>query len=341
MQLDYRYPTEIQTLVITVIVLLAALALTTPFTVGVTAILFVVGFALNYLFVRTQIEGLKRRAVRVTATQFPEIKALVDECAHRVGVPADTEVYIKYSPVMNALAMGVGKPYSIVLHSALVESLDPDELKSVIGHEMGHIKFGHTTLLTLVGQLGSQTFGIPLVGDLIRYVFLFWSRSAEFTADRAGLVAVGRLDRAVATEVKLAVGPELAKRVDMRELARQARESRGNLLGTLGEMDGTHPMMTSRIQKMVDFAASETFGRLRPDMRGINFQEARAWQPAVPIYAAGNTACPACGKLTTSPMATFCMHCGAKLGQPGQCPQCQTALEPAWKVCPRCGMRLA
>jgi|GEM_PF-244012 len=339
MQLDYRYPTEIRTLLVTILVLTVALLLTTPFTVGATLVLFVLGVGLNYLIVRSQIESLKRRAVRVTATQLPEINALVDECARRVGLPAGTEVYVKYSPVMNASAMGVGKPYSIVLNSALVEALGPDELKSVIGHEMGHIKFGHTALLTLVGQLGSQTFGLPLVGDLIRYVFLFWSRAAEFTADRAGLVAVGRLDRAVATEVKLAVGPDLAQRVDLRELARQAREARGSLLGTLGEMESTHPMMTTRIQKMVDFAASETFARLRPDMRAVNFQEADAWQLEQPTLSSGGV-CPQCGNPLLKG-AAFCMRCGARAHTPRRCLQCHTPLEAAWKICPRCGKAIS
>jgi Zn-dependent protease with chaperone function len=339
--IDYRYPTEHRILAITVIVMVLTLLLTTPLTLGATFTFFLLASGLNYLFIRARVEGLKRSAVRVGTTQFSEIKTIVDECSSRLGIPSDVEVFISQSPVLNAFAVGVGRPYSIVLYSALVQALDPEELKSVIGHEMGHIKFSHTSLLTLVGQLGSQTFGIPLIGDLIRYTFLFWSRATEFTADRAGLVACGRLEKSITTEIKLGVGPELAKRIDLRELARQARESQGSLLGTIGEMEGTHPMMTTRIQKMVMFAYSDFFLRVRPD-GNVNFEGVEHWQPAATSgLIPQNIVCGNCGKPTTGPTVTFCAYCGTPLVQEQRkCPKCQEPLEATWKVCPRCGNKL-
>lgn len=280
-QVDYRYPTEHRTYTITLVVIAISLFFFTTISFGTLLIIFLIGFGLNYLFIRIETEGLKRSAVRVSETQFPEIKALVDECHQHIDIPSDTQVFVSYSPTMNAYAMGVGQPYSIILYSALVEALDADELKSVIGHEMGHIKFKHTVLLTLVGQLGEQSFGMPLVGTLIRYSFMFWTRTTEFSADRAGLVACGRLDKAISAEVKLAVGPELAKQVDMNALAQQAKETHGNILGTLGEMGGTHPMMTTRIQQMVDFTFSDDFMQLRPDVINAHFGEMEHWQPAL------------------------------------------------------------
>ncbi|MCX7683384.1 MAG: M48 family metallopeptidase [Anaerolineae bacterium] len=334
--IDYRYPTEHRTLAITVAVMVVALLITTSATLGAMLMFLLLGFGLNYLVIRTKVEGLKRSAVRIGPTQFPEIKAIVDECVNRIGVPIDTEVYISQSPVLNAFAVGVGRPYAIVLHSALVQALDEDELRYVIGHEMGHIKFGHTGLLTLVGQLGSQTSGIPLVGDLIRYGFLFWMRATEFTADRAGLVACGRLEKAIATQLKLGVGPELASRIDLRELARQARESQGSPLGALGEMESTHPMMTTRIQKIVEFAFSDIFRRVCPD-GDTSFRDAVHWYPPpTPSLTTPNVACPNCRRPLLRPMAIFCPHCGIRL----RCSQCQEPVEATWKVCPRCGNRL-
>jgi len=77
---------------------------------------------------------------RSARPSFRRSTTLVDDCRRHVDIPADTPVFISYSPYMNAFAMGLGRPYAIVLFSALVDHLDEAELKYVIRHEMGHIK---------------------------------------------------------------------------------------------------------------------------------------------------------------------------------------------------------
>lgn len=280
MTINYRYPGEKLVLLATFVVSFFLLLILTPFTLGGLIVVLGGGFALNYFWIRATIEGYKRSAVKVGGRNFPEIREIVNNCAERLSISAsDIDVYVVNSPILNAFATGVGRPFCIVLHSELIKALSREQLSSVIGHEMGHIKFGHTSYLTIIGQLGNQTMGIPIIGSLFRYAFLLWSRKAEFSADRAGLIVSGDIDEAISTEVVLAVGPELAGKVDMAELARQARESNGNLLASFGEMSGTHPMMTSRIQEMINFVHSETFRRLRPDADVSNSSIASHWSP--------------------------------------------------------------
>ncbi len=328
--LNYRYATEYRNLIITTILVVAVLAFTATMSFG-TLMLVILGLVvLNYIVIRIQIEGFKRSAVAVTVDQYPEVHAVVEKCRQFVPIPENTQVYIIFSPKLNAFAMGMGKPYAIVLHSALVEALDAEELATVIGHEMGHIHFGHTTLLTFIGVLGNQTLGIPLLGDLIRYAFLFWSRATEFTSDRAGLVAGGRLDKAISTEVKLAVGPELARKINMRALERQAAETRTNFLSQLGEMQSTHPMLTSRLQKMREFAFSDLYQRLRPDAVLI--------EPGLADESSdGGLVCPKCQRGLVDADAKYCHYCGNPLRGKRICLLCNTELEMDWKVCPKCG----
>ena len=337
---NYRFSGEHKTLALTIGAIAIALLVFTTVSLGLFLGITAVMLGINYLlFIRARAEGTMRSALRVTEKQRPDIKALVDECARRVGVDSDTRVFIVQSPVLNAYAFGLGKPYSIILHSALIKHLDADELKSVIGHEMGHIKFGHTNLLTLIGQLGGQTFGIPLVGDLIRYIFLFWERTTEFSADRAGLIACGNLDKAIYTELKLGVGPELAAEVDIHELARTWREEEHNLLGILGEMQSTHPMMLTRIKQMVDFATSEQFRQLCPDAR-VNLDNARYWTNSSQMDTAGQKSdhhfqpefVPKEMASRPAPISSNDHEC--------LCPKCQRQIQESWKVCPYCRTRL-
>jgi Zn-dependent protease with chaperone function len=312
--LDYQYPKEHQTLLITIGAIIVALFVFSTVSLGVFFVMATIAVGINYLFIRAKAEGTMRSALRVSDRQRPDIKVLVDECMRHVDISPDTRVFITQSPILNAYAFGLGKPYSIILNSALVKHLDADELKCVIGYEMGHIKFGHTNLLSLIGTLGGETFGIPGIGMLIRYAFLFWERASEFTADRAGLVACGRLDKAISTELKLGVGPELAEEVDMRELAQTWRAEKGNILGAFGEMQGTHPMMLTRIQQIIEFGTSDAYRYLRPDAV-IDFAEAADWLDAPPVRH--------------PPLQTE-----------GVCSSCRNCIVPNWKVCPHCGTRL-
>jgi Zn-dependent protease with chaperone function len=123
-------------------------------------------------------------------------------------------VYVVANPVLNAVTIGMNKP-TIVLNSALVGLLDEDELRFVVAHELGHALSGHAVyqtllqrLLVLSGVLGS----IPLGGLGIRVIVaaLFeWSRKAELSADRAGLLATQDPQVAFRVHMKLASGGHL------------------------------------------------------------------------------------------------------------------------------------
>ena len=58
--------------------------------------------------------------------------------------PERPELYVTQTPIANAMAVGFDKPF-VIVHSGLLEMLDEEELRSVLGHELGHIMSGHTT----------------------------------------------------------------------------------------------------------------------------------------------------------------------------------------------------
>ena len=79
--------------------------------------------------------------VRVNANNYGSLFALVERCCAILSCKVP-DVYITTNPEMNAYTSGQRRT-CIVLHSALVEALTPDELCFVIGHEIGHIKAAH------------------------------------------------------------------------------------------------------------------------------------------------------------------------------------------------------
>jgi len=176
---------------------------------GVGFLLLPVVLVITAIVIWTKQGQLIGNAVKVSPNQFREINEVAEVAAHRLGMQRP-EVFIKYDPVINAFATGFLARKSVILHSALVEAMGLDELCQVIGHEFSHIKCGHTNLVILTNSAG---INVPVVSQILGWVFLLWSRKAEYTCDRGGLLACREPMAAVSAMCKLAVGPQQPPRV--------------------------------------------------------------------------------------------------------------------------------
>ncbi|MBV9543722.1 MAG: M48 family metalloprotease [Chloroflexi bacterium] len=257
----YRHPREAPALTLA----LAVVAITV---VGAWMLSWAAGLAIVSLFVLTalltRLSAAQQlaRAAEITSTQFAHLFPLVADLRERFAMP-ETRVFVTQSPLINAVAAGFQEPYVIVLNSALVEALDEEELKSVIGHEMGHIKFGHTRLGLLLGGLDARGVVLPfplnVVASVRDLIFLWWQRSTEMTADRAGIIACGRPSKAIAAQVKVSVGPTLFQHVNLADLASQAAVLHRGVArweGFASQLSASHPFLVNRIEAMLDFVST-------------------------------------------------------------------------------------
>src|SRR5689334_23384555 len=86
-------------------------------------------------------------AVRVSDRQFPRIQGLTRECSEQLGINVP-QVYIVNNPTLNAGTFGTDEESFILVHSALVDHYSDEELRTVLGHECGHIHNAHVVYLT-------------------------------------------------------------------------------------------------------------------------------------------------------------------------------------------------
>jgi Zn-dependent protease with chaperone function len=131
-------------------------------------------------------------AVKVGPKQRPAMDALYTEVLETLDWPERPELYVTQTPFVNAAAVGFDRPF-IVLNSGLVELLDREGRRDILGHELGHIMSGHTTYTTIaiiIMAVGVQN--LPFLAGLALLPFqlalLEWYRKAELSADRAGLL---------------------------------------------------------------------------------------------------------------------------------------------------------
>lgn len=199
-------------------------------------------------------------AVRVSERQFPDLHRLAGEAATRLNI-SPPPVFIIQDPTLNAFALGFLGRQSVVLHSATVEAMNPAELQYIIGHEFSHIKCGHTNVLVLTNS--AQGLNIPLLSQLLQFLFLGWSRKAEYTCDRGGLLANRDPRAAICALSKLAVGVALFQQLDVEDFVNGQRTAlNADTLTRLSESLATHPYLVKRLQAVSDFFHSDTYHTL-------------------------------------------------------------------------------
>jgi Zn-dependent protease with chaperone function len=264
---DYRYPGEVLSLALTFIVLISLYALATVFfptnwsTTMKTVLITLAGLAVYIISVKLQQRVALGTMVRVSPRQFSELYELAAKAAERLSHPP-VPVYVKRQSEMNIYTIGLWQQPIIVLTSALVDQMGPDNLQFFIGREIGHIAAGHIWLRTLLKPLGAD---VPVIGKLLNSViFGDWINRTEFTADRAGLIACRSLTTAISTMLKFGVGIRLFEKLDIAEFLDQINEVR-NVRGHLTEILAEQPYLTQRIRSLARFSLSEKYRSLAPE----------------------------------------------------------------------------
>lgn len=152
-------------------------------------------------------------SVRCGPRQFGTLHRILREACQVLDMP-EPELYVTSNPFPNAFAGGVERPY-ITLRSSVVDALSDAELYHLIGHELGHIKAGHmlyktiaSVLVPLIELIGRRTFGLGDVAGMgLVLAMAEWSRQAEISADRAGLLVTQDLGTSLDANLALTAGP--------------------------------------------------------------------------------------------------------------------------------------
>lgn len=213
-------------------------------------------------------------SVLVGEQQLPQYhQLLLDAC--RVLDLEPPELYIRQHPVPNAYTFAMrGKQPFIVMHTSLIELLTPEEIQAVIAHELGHLKCDHGVYLTMVNLIVLAAGQLPNLGSLIAQALqaqlLEWVRCAEFTCDRAALLASQDPKVVMSLLMKLAGGsPTLAPQLNLDAFIAQARAYNDISKTELGETlkvartaQLTHPVPVLRAQEIDRWASSRDYQSL-------------------------------------------------------------------------------
>jgi Zn-dependent protease with chaperone function len=225
-------------------------------TLGIALIVTVV----LIIYIIFQQGAMKGGGVAISPRNFPDIDALAQEAANNIGI-AKPHLYIKQAVDLNAYALGFTGNSFVVVHSAIVSAMqkDPRELQFVIGHEFTHVKCAHTLWQTIAAKnpiLGN----IPILNYVLGFFFSWWSRQAELTADRGGLIACRDLPAAQRALARLAIGADLFDRLNIEEFIQQIKGR--DITVSANELFLDHPLLAKRMLALEKFAQGPLYTNL-------------------------------------------------------------------------------
>ena len=210
-------------------------------------------------------------SVLVSEKQLPHLHKLLVEACEILDLEPP-QLYVQQNPTPNAYTFAMrGKQPFVVLHTSLIEMLTPEEIQAVIAHELGHLKCEHGVYLTMANVLVLAANLLPAWGTLLAQSLqdqmLQWVRCAEFSCDRAALLAIQDPKVVMSVLMKLAGGsPTLAPQLNLDAFIEQAKaydsvgtDSLGEVLQAAQTAQLTHPVPVIRAREIERWASSAEY----------------------------------------------------------------------------------
>ena len=149
---------------------------------------------------KSHLRSLLGQSLRISSSSAPDIFQQFLHCQETLHLEdKGLHPFIYNSPEINAYCFYDGKEITIGVSSQLIKIMSAKELTFIIGHEFGHALYEHYKL----PAFGLCQGALPPSKAL---KLMSWSRQAEISADRAGLLCCEDIDAATISFIKMSCG---------------------------------------------------------------------------------------------------------------------------------------
>lgn len=220
----------------------------------------------NDIYSRSAMEG---HSLKVDDKLLGRLNALFVETKSKLHFTEDVDFFITGDSTVNAFSLAAekpGKPHIVNVNSALIGLMTNDELRFVIGHELGHLINKDSSLHRLIHFVYPEGNHMPMV---LTNQLRLWNQLAELMADRYGYMAVEKLDVCVSAFFKMASGLDL-RQMDV-PLDALLEDNRKHLEFFIKEgiSVNSHPVNPIRVEALHLFASCKSVDELDKSMKPL------------------------------------------------------------------------
>lgn len=211
---------------------------------------------------------MEGHCMKVEKKLLPDLYALFQEVREALHYTEPVDLFVTGNSDINAFSLATeaeDKPNIVNINSGLLDLMGKDELRFVIGHELGHLMNKDTELRRLLYFIyPPEITQIPI---LLQYKIRLHDQLAELVADRYGFLACHNLDACVSAFFKMASGLDLVKmNVKIEDLLEDNARRLEFFTKGEGMSSYDHPVNPIRIQSINLFAKAENEEQLDKEM---------------------------------------------------------------------------
>lgn len=217
--------------------------------------------------------------LKVEPEVMPHLYQLFHDTIAKLGFDRQVDFYITNSKDINActyFGTTPDRPLIIDINSALIELMSEDELRFVIGHELGHQINKDGELNKLVSFVFPDLQSMSPM--LLQLKVLAWRQLCELVADRFGFLAAGNRNACISAFFKLHSGLNLkGMNIDIDAFVRHNNKLLSHYYDgkflSLSNYD--HPADAIRVEAINAFATASSEEELDKTMRKLVYMVSR------------------------------------------------------------------
>ena len=191
-------------------------------------------------------------SVKVSPEIFPIISKAIDNVFLRLKIKNNFTFFVTanhFETQAMCSAMPLSDSAEIIITSKLIDLLNPEELESIIAHEVAHFYYQHSLYPNPVSAKER----------LEHLNLLYFSRAAEISADRVGFLGCTNLEYSLRAMLKISSGlNDKHLKFNFSSYLDQLRELQDHK-GDKFAIYSTHPNFLNRMQALIWFSMSKEY----------------------------------------------------------------------------------